>query len=87
MLQQGDNHIDLLKMDIEGGEYVVISDLVDSGILPQLLLIEFDETHTPLDTNAAARIAESIQRLTRAGMTCVAVEGSNATFVRRGQKK
>lgn len=84
MLQQGDSRVDLLKMDIEGGEYVVISDLVESGMLPQLLLIEFDETHTPLDANAAARIAGSVQLLTEAGMACVAVEGSNATFVRRG---
>ena len=87
ILKQGDSRIDLLKMDIEGGEYVVISDLVESGMLPQLLLIEFDETHTPLDTNAAARIAGSIQLLTEAGMACVAVEGSNATFVQRSRKK
>jgi FkbM family methyltransferase len=85
MLQQGDDRIDLLKMDIEGGEYVVINDLVNSGMLPQLLLIEFDETHTPLDANASARIAGSIQLLRKAGMACVAVEGSNVTFVRRGQ--
>jgi len=87
MAQQGDSRVDLLKMDIEGGEYVVINDLVNSGMLPRLLLIEFDETHTPLDANAAARIAGSIQLLTKAGMACVAVEGSNATFVRKGEVK
>jgi FkbM family methyltransferase len=87
MAQQGDNRIDLLKMDIEGGEYVVISDLVESGLLPQLLLIEFDETHTPLDANACERIAGSIRLLTDAGMACVAVDGSNATFVRSRRKK
>lgn len=87
MSRQGDDRIALLKMDIEGGEYAVISDLVGSGILPQTLLIEFDENHTPLDANAGSRIAESIQLLLRAGMVCVALEGSNATFVRRGSMK
>lgn len=87
MAQQGDSRIDLLKMDIEGGEYAVISDLVGSGILPQLLLIEFDENHTPMDANAGSRIAASVQLLLKAGMVCVAVEGSNATFVRTGLMK
>ncbi len=31
MAQQGDARIDLLKMDIEGGEYDVIRDLASSG--------------------------------------------------------
>lgn len=87
MAQQRDSHIDLLKMDIEGGEYVVINDLVESGLLPKFLLIEFDENHTPLDANASGRIAHSIKLLTDAGMVCVAVEGSNATFVRSELKK
>lgn len=87
MAQQRDSHIDLLKMDIEGGEYVVINDLVESGLLPKFLLIEFDENHTPLDENASGRIAHSIKLLTDSGMVCVAVEGSNATFVRSELKK
>ncbi len=35
------DHIDLLKMDIEGAEYQVIEDLVKSTIRPAQLLIEF----------------------------------------------
>lgn len=82
MLQQGDDSIDLLKMDIEGAEYAVIKDMVASKLLPRLLLIEFDEAHTPLDSNAGERISQHIELLVRSGMRCVAVEGSNATFVK-----
>lgn len=82
MKQMGDTSIDILKMDIEGGEYAVIKDLVTTMLLPRLLLIEFDEAHTPLDGNAGFRIREHISMLTCVGMQCVAIEGSNATFVR-----
>lgn len=82
MAQLGDARVDLLKMDIEGGEYAVIKDILNSHLLPRILLIEFDEVHTPLDRDAGSRIRTHINELLRAGMRCVAVEGSNATFVR-----
>lgn len=82
MAQQGDVEVDLIKMDIEGAEYPVIRDLVDKGLLPRILLIEFDEMHSPLDSDASTRIADSVSQLVGAGMRCIAVEGSNATFVR-----
>jgi FkbM family methyltransferase len=82
MRQQGDSAIDMLKIDIEGAEYGVIEDMVRSGSLPRLLLIEFDEAHTALDDEAPERISRHVDLLVRSGMRCVAVEGSNATFVR-----
>jgi FkbM family methyltransferase len=82
MNRQGDDSIDLLKMDIEGAEYGVIQDMASSGLLPRGLLIEFDEAHTPLDNKAPDRISRHIALLVRSGMRCVAVEGSNATFVK-----
>jgi FkbM family methyltransferase len=82
MRQQGDSSIDMLKIDIEGAEYGVIEDMAASGLLPRLLLIEFDEAHTPLDGKAPERIRQHIGLLERSGMRCVAVEGSNATFVK-----
>jgi FkbM family methyltransferase len=82
MNREGDGSIDLLKMDIEGAEYGVIEDMVASGLLPRLLLIEFDEAHTPLDDKAPERIRKHFALLERSGMRCVSVEGSNATFVR-----
>jgi len=85
MAQQGDCTVDLIKIDIEGAEYSVIQDMVASRLLPRILLIEFDEAHTPLDGNADRRIAEHIRRLVKAGMRCIAVEGSNATFLRASE--
>jgi FkbM family methyltransferase len=82
MTMQRDEQVDLLKIDIEGGEYVVIKDLLASNLLPRILLVEFDEAHTPLDNDAGKRIKESIKELVDAGMRCIAVEGSNATFIR-----
>lgn len=82
MNRQGDESIDLLKIDIEGAEYGVIEDMVASDLLPRLLLIEFDEAHTPLDGKASERIRKHIALLGRSDMRCVALEGSNATFVK-----
>lgn len=82
MAQKGDSKIDLLKMDIEGAEYAVIRDLVKSSLLPRILLIEFDEAHTPLDDEAGSRIGDHIRQLVQVGMRCIAVDGCNATFVR-----
>ena len=81
MAQLGDRRLDLLKMDIEGAEYAVIRDIVSSGILPKVLLIEFDELHSPQDAGASERIRRHVRLLLDAGMRCVAVEGCNATFV------
>lgn len=82
MKKQNDESIDLLKMDIEGGEYAIIRDLVSSNLLPRLLLIEFDEIHTPQDENAFMRIKEHIELLIGAGMNCIFVDGCNITFVK-----
>ena len=82
MQQLGDTFIDLLKMDIEGSEYAVIRDMVATKLLPRLLLVEFDEAHTPMDSEAGTRIKHHIEVLEQAGMRCIAVEGSNASFIR-----
>ena len=82
MQRLGDTSIDLLKIDIEGAEYAVISDMVTTELLPRLLLLEFDEAHTPRDGEANRRIKHHIEILQRAGMRCIAVDGCNASFIR-----
>ena len=82
MQQLGDTSIDLLKMDIEGAEYAVIRDLVATKILPRILVVEFDEAHTPMDGEANTRIQHHIEVLEHAGMRCIAVDGCNASFIR-----
>jgi FkbM family methyltransferase len=83
MRQCGDTQLDLLKMDIEGGEYAVIKNLVEMQLLPRLFLIEFDETHTPLDDRAGHRIQTHINLLLDAGMQCIALDDSNAVFLKK----
>jgi FkbM family methyltransferase len=41
MKELGHDHIDILKMDIEGAEYDIINDLRRSGIRPAQILVEF----------------------------------------------
>jgi FkbM family methyltransferase len=82
MQQLGDTSIDLLKMDIEGAEYAVVRDIVTTKLFPRVLLLEFDEAHTPMDSEASARIQHHIEVLMQAGMRCIAVDGCNASFIR-----
>jgi len=79
---QADARVDLVKMDIEGAEYAVIGDLVTSGPLPRLLLVEFDEIHSPQDADAPARIKRHIDMLAGAGMRCFSIDGCNFSFMR-----
>ena len=41
MQELGHDHIDLLKMDIEGAEYAVLADMFQEGVFPDQLCIEF----------------------------------------------
>jgi len=41
MKELNHNTVDVLKMDIEGGEYKVVDDFINENIKPKILLIEF----------------------------------------------
>jgi FkbM family methyltransferase len=41
MEELGHSHVDYLKMDIEGSEYEVVTDLVSKGVMPGQVCIEF----------------------------------------------
>jgi FkbM family methyltransferase len=43
MARYGHDHIDLLKLDIEGAEHAVIADMLRSRIRPTVLCVEFDQ--------------------------------------------
>lgn len=47
MKQFGHSRVDVLKMDIEGGEYGVITDMLKGPVRPKLLLIEFHYLEDP----------------------------------------
>lgn len=81
MAKLGHERIDLLKMDIEGAEYDVITDLIESNLDVHQLLVEF---HHRFDTVSPDRTKESIRQLNAAGfqIAYVSPRGEEYTFVR-----
>lgn len=59
------DHIDVLKMDIEGAEYAAIDDMIQSRIFPAQLLVEFH--HKAGDRQSLERTSRSIKSLQEAG--------------------
>jgi FkbM family methyltransferase len=84
MAERGHQHLDLLKLDIEGAEYAVLRTLVEDRIVPSVLCIEFDEFHSPLDSQyRAKRMQPTLESLVSLGLTIVhADEKGHYTFVR-----
>ena len=58
------NKIDLIKMDIEGAEYVALADILNSEITIDQILVEF---HHRFATIQLARTRETINQLNRTG--------------------
>ncbi len=75
MRELGHEHIDLLKIDIEGAEYRVLGDALDERIRIRQIAVEFDE---PAPTVAAP--ARLTRRLGAAGYRLVARDRSEMTF-------
>ena len=71
----GHNHIDVLKVDIEGAEHRVIESFIADGIRPEVLCVEFDQP-VPL-----RRVLRSIRLVQRSGYRLVRIELWNYTFV------
>lgn len=72
------DHIDLLKIDIEGAEHGVIEDVLFAGLDVRQLCVEFDMPVPPWKVEATMR------RLYVAGFELVDVWALNCLFVRRG---
>lgn len=64
MRELGHDHVDVLKIDIEGLEYEVLDDMLAGGIHPKQLLVEF---HQSLKGIPATRTVQSIRKLRAAG--------------------
>lgn len=59
MASLGHQQVDLLKMDIEGFEYAVLSDMIASKVFPRFLLVEFHHKsfgYGPTETNEAVAL-------------------------------
>jgi FkbM family methyltransferase len=76
MADLGHDRIDLLKLDIEGAEAAVLSDLLASQIRPSILCVEFDQPEI------AWRTRNRVKTLLSAGYSLVHIEGWNFTFTR-----
>lgn len=78
MASNGHTSLDLLKLDIEGAEYAVLSDVLDKGILPRVLCVEFDQPASPW------RTISMVKQILGRGFDLVSIESWNYTFVFRG---
>ena len=76
MRTNGDQHIDLLKMDIEGAEHAVVHDILTNGPLPETICLEFDP---PCSLGEIRRTAGALRA---AGYHLERVEVWNCTFTR-----
>lgn len=78
MEMNGHDHIDLLKLDIEGAEIKVINKMLDDGIFPKYLCIEFDLYLKQKDHDNSTQVL--IERLQKIGYVIIANENMNVTF-------
>lgn len=81
MKDLGHSRLDLLKIDIEGAEYDVLSDILDSGLGIGQILVEF---HHRMDGVGVDPTRQAVARLNAAGyrIAAVAESGEEFSFVR-----
>lgn len=84
MYELGHDHIDLLKMDIEGAEYAVIENFVSSRVDVRQLLVEFHHHDKHIDGMSPERTREAVRRLNRAGFKIfhVSPRGEEYSFIK-----
>ncbi len=63
MSELGHEHLDVLKMDIEGGEYDVLKDMVGTTVRPQQLLIEFHHGYPTISYTATRDAIHALQQV------------------------
>jgi hypothetical protein len=80
MKRNGHNHIDLLKIDIEGSEYEVLEDLLRRRLPVNQVLVEFH--HDILPDIKRRETVRAILKMVAAGYKLLDQCGSNHTFLR-----
>jgi FkbM family methyltransferase len=69
----GHNHINIIKMDIEGAEYMVLENLLNSGIYIDQILIEFHDRFFP---NGKEMTIKSLKLLEEKGFLLFGISDS-----------
>ena len=80
MKQNGHNHIDLLKLDIEGAEYEVIDDMLKQRLPVRQVLVEFHNNLLP--GIRRRQTVRAILKMAAAGYRLVKKDGENHTFIK-----
>lgn len=80
MQENSHDHIDLLKIDIEGAEYEVLEDLLQNHLPVKQIAVEFH--HGMFPNIRRSQTARLIIRLAVAGYKLLAQDGNNHTFLR-----
>jgi len=84
MRDLGHDHVDILKIDIEGAEYGVLKDLLDSALRPSQVLVEFHHRFPGL---SPADTIQTVRNLRRAGygLARISSSGREYTFILKSQ--
>jgi hypothetical protein len=77
MRSLGHTHIDLLKLDIEGGWQRVIRNIVEEKISVSMLCVEFDSP------TSLVKVSRGIRMLRELGLELVHFEKDNYVFVEK----
>ena len=78
------NHIDYLKLDIEGAEYDVIESIIEDNLDIRIIAVEYDEVHHPIDKNSIERIEDSIRKLKDFGYLVIDIDSNyNVSFMKK----
>jgi FkbM family methyltransferase len=79
MAKNGHDHIDLLKLDIEGCEYEVIDDILNRHIPVRQICADFDYGYVPGVTRGQA--IRAMLKLHLRGYRLIKQDGANHTFI------
>lgn len=77
----GHTDLSLLKLDVEGAEYEILTSVLDNQVRPTVLCVEFDEGYQPLDDDYVSRIQSMVSRIKAEGYRLTYIDGWNTTFV------
>jgi len=81
--ESGAPRVSLLKLDIEGAEHEVLHSMLAANILPDQVLVEFDQINQPLTALFWIALRRTYRELRTAGYRLVHREGANCVFVLR----